>query len=433
MLHTGAAVTHTRPPWHIPLLHVASQKNLPSNSTDEPVTRKAINDLKSELSISYDDGVKITGPDGTAKVVKADLKATNGIIHIIDTVLLPVGIFTTDPTMAPSPSPSPSPSPPTLVNNVTVAPGVTTDAPATSNVTVAPGVTTDSNGNATAGTNITTGAAVSTTTTTTTTATTTTTTTIKTHVLTFKLRIDCDKKVFDTITGATRNLVTQQAKDLGLNKTADELIVPDSINITCGSVKVSLRLLGQDGFKVQDALDKKIHCTGLVCEGLYIPIPKSVFKLRAVPDEARITTTYTTTTRPPTTPAPQLSASGAVSVMEKTHTAGLHGGALDGKGRFYFGSVFGAEVYSINANTKDASDLDWRVDIPAPHGEADNVAIRLSDATMCWTSMARGEVRCRLPDGEIKLAMALKSPVPIRVNQKTGVFYVSGSGSGQGQ
>ena len=38
------------------------------------------------LSISTKDGVKL---DGTSTVVKTDIECTNGVIHVIDTVLIP--------------------------------------------------------------------------------------------------------------------------------------------------------------------------------------------------------------------------------------------------------------------------------------------------------------------------------------------------------
>jgi uncharacterized surface protein with fasciclin (FAS1) repeats len=38
-----------------------------------------------ELSIDTKDGVKIN----EAKVIKADIEADNGVIHVIDTVLIP--------------------------------------------------------------------------------------------------------------------------------------------------------------------------------------------------------------------------------------------------------------------------------------------------------------------------------------------------------
>jgi uncharacterized surface protein with fasciclin (FAS1) repeats len=39
-----------------------------------------------DVKISTDDGVKL---NGTSKVVKTDIECTNGVIHVIDTVILP--------------------------------------------------------------------------------------------------------------------------------------------------------------------------------------------------------------------------------------------------------------------------------------------------------------------------------------------------------
>jgi uncharacterized surface protein with fasciclin (FAS1) repeats len=41
-----------------------------------------------ELRVSVDDGVHVDG----ATVVSADIEASNGLIHVIDRVLLPAGI-----------------------------------------------------------------------------------------------------------------------------------------------------------------------------------------------------------------------------------------------------------------------------------------------------------------------------------------------------
>jgi uncharacterized surface protein with fasciclin (FAS1) repeats len=38
-----------------------------------------------EITIDATDGVKVNG----AKVVKADIETSNGVIHVIDTVILP--------------------------------------------------------------------------------------------------------------------------------------------------------------------------------------------------------------------------------------------------------------------------------------------------------------------------------------------------------
>ncbi len=41
------------------------------------------------LSISTADGVKVGTATGMSKVVKTDIKAKNGVVHVIDAVILP--------------------------------------------------------------------------------------------------------------------------------------------------------------------------------------------------------------------------------------------------------------------------------------------------------------------------------------------------------
>jgi len=41
------------------------------------------------VKISTDDGVKVGTAKGMSKVVKTDIKASNGVIHVIDAVILP--------------------------------------------------------------------------------------------------------------------------------------------------------------------------------------------------------------------------------------------------------------------------------------------------------------------------------------------------------
>jgi uncharacterized surface protein with fasciclin (FAS1) repeats len=41
------------------------------------------------VKISTDDGVKVGTAKGLAKVTKTDIKASNGVIHVIDAVILP--------------------------------------------------------------------------------------------------------------------------------------------------------------------------------------------------------------------------------------------------------------------------------------------------------------------------------------------------------
>lgn len=47
--------------------------------------------LNGDLNVDGTDGVVLTAPGSTATVVAADVAASNGIIHVIDTVLLPAG------------------------------------------------------------------------------------------------------------------------------------------------------------------------------------------------------------------------------------------------------------------------------------------------------------------------------------------------------
>ena len=65
-------------------LHVLSGKVMSSDITG-PITPTSVNG--ETLSIETANGVTVNG----AKVVAADVEASNGVIHVIDTVLLPKG------------------------------------------------------------------------------------------------------------------------------------------------------------------------------------------------------------------------------------------------------------------------------------------------------------------------------------------------------
>lgn len=47
--------------------------------------------LNGDLGVDGTDGVVLTAPGSTATVITADVAASNGVIHVIDTVLLPSG------------------------------------------------------------------------------------------------------------------------------------------------------------------------------------------------------------------------------------------------------------------------------------------------------------------------------------------------------
>jgi uncharacterized surface protein with fasciclin (FAS1) repeats len=66
--------------------HVVPAKVMAADVTAGPV--KTVNGA--EFTVSTDGGVKITdGQGNVANVVKTDIEASNGVIHVIDTVLLP--------------------------------------------------------------------------------------------------------------------------------------------------------------------------------------------------------------------------------------------------------------------------------------------------------------------------------------------------------
>ena len=68
------------------MLHVISGKVV---SGDLAGTTTDAETLNGTLSIDGTDGVTVTAPGSTATVVTADVMASNGVIHVIDTVLLP--------------------------------------------------------------------------------------------------------------------------------------------------------------------------------------------------------------------------------------------------------------------------------------------------------------------------------------------------------
>ncbi|MEM6973028.1 MAG: fasciclin domain-containing protein [Pseudomonadota bacterium] len=64
--------------------HVLSGAVRAADLGTEPSVATTINGL--ELSVDPTDGVVV---DGNARVVTADIEASNGVIHVVDTVLLP--------------------------------------------------------------------------------------------------------------------------------------------------------------------------------------------------------------------------------------------------------------------------------------------------------------------------------------------------------
>ena len=69
-------------------LHVISGKVKSKDLAGQQITATTLNGA---LEVDGTDGVVLTAPGSTASVVTADVSASNGVIHVIDTVLLPAG------------------------------------------------------------------------------------------------------------------------------------------------------------------------------------------------------------------------------------------------------------------------------------------------------------------------------------------------------
>jgi uncharacterized surface protein with fasciclin (FAS1) repeats len=69
-------------------LHVISGKVKSKDLAGQQITATTLNGA---LEVDGTDGVVLTAPGSTASVVAADVAASNGVIHVIDTVLLPAG------------------------------------------------------------------------------------------------------------------------------------------------------------------------------------------------------------------------------------------------------------------------------------------------------------------------------------------------------
>lgn len=68
------------------LLHVVSGEVKSTDIAGQTLTAATLN---GDLAIDATDGVSLTAPGSSATVVAADVMASNGVIHVIDTVLLP--------------------------------------------------------------------------------------------------------------------------------------------------------------------------------------------------------------------------------------------------------------------------------------------------------------------------------------------------------
>ncbi|WP_292933317.1 PQQ-binding-like beta-propeller repeat protein [Noviherbaspirillum sp.] len=100
---------------------------------------------------------------------------------------------------------------------------------------------------------------------------------------------------------------------------------------------------------------------------------------------------------------------------------GVHGLAVDTKGRLLAGSVIGSAIYEVDRNSGKAS-----VFIPAPEGQADDIAIG-PKGELAWTSFLQGVLRYRESDSApIKvLAKDLPGINSLAFDQKNGRLYAS--------
>ena len=100
---------------------------------------------------------------------------------------------------------------------------------------------------------------------------------------------------------------------------------------------------------------------------------------------------------------------------------GVHGLAVDAQGRLLAGTVVGNDMWQVDRDTGAA-----RVFIPAPEGEADDIAIG-PKGELAWTSYTQGVVRYRENDGAPirELARGLAGINSLAFDRQSGKLYAS--------
>ncbi|HET6335031.1 MAG TPA: hypothetical protein VFG30_17520 [Polyangiales bacterium] len=100
---------------------------------------------------------------------------------------------------------------------------------------------------------------------------------------------------------------------------------------------------------------------------------------------------------------------------------GVHGLAIDAQGRLLAGTVVGSEMWEIDRTTGAA-----KVFIPAPEGEADDIAIG-PKGELAWTSYTQGILRYRENDTAPirELAKDLPGINSLAFDKRTGKLYAS--------
>lgn len=92
------------------LLNHVIEGSVFSNQLQDGQVVKTLGTL--ELKVSIESGkVYFVSPGSTAEVIYADIPATNGVVHVLNKVLLPVLIPEPLPEPSPEPAPSPAPAP----------------------------------------------------------------------------------------------------------------------------------------------------------------------------------------------------------------------------------------------------------------------------------------------------------------------------------
>ena len=122
----------------------------------------------------------------------------------------------------------------------------------------------------------------------------------------------------------------------------------------------------------------------------------------------------TAPTRPAAWGAPE-------ALVAPSSFTGVHGLAIDDKGRLLAGSVVGNSIWEVNRQTGAAKVL-----IPGPQGQADDIAIGIQ-GEMAWTSYLQGIVRYRADDtAPIQiLAKDLPGINSLAFDLKSGKLYAS--------
>jgi len=100
---------------------------------------------------------------------------------------------------------------------------------------------------------------------------------------------------------------------------------------------------------------------------------------------------------------------------------GVHGLAVDGKGRLLAGSVVGYEMWEVDRNTGAAKVL-----IPAPEGQADDIAVG-PKGELAWTNYLMGMVRFRESDNAPMKVLAKDLPGlnSLDFDRRNGKLYAS--------